>query len=562
MANFVWGAGGARMTPEEIAAEKKVAAALMMQGMDYSPVQHWSQGAARVAQALMGGLDWRMADEAGKRNAAADKELLAGLIGGGGGVPASPAPASAAPAPANRSVGPIASTSNKVYENNEPSPLDPPSGAERDLLIRTVLAEAGNQGPTGMQAVANVVRNRAVNGNFGGDTVSGVIQKPYQFEPWNTPQGRARMAAIDPNSPQYSAAEEAVARAYAGDDPTRGATHFYAPKAQAALGRPAPSWDNGTGVDIKDHRFFGGAGTPAVTAGASPTEVSAQNRQPVPAAPQPAAGPNTAALVSALTNPAASDATKKVATLLLAQRFKQDETPASVREYEYGLKNPAFAQRQIDLRAASRPQVTVDQRSENKFAEESAKLFAKKYDELSSQAANAQQMLGMYDVAEQALASGVRTGFGAEAELDLRRMAQSMGIGDADKIAGGELIRAIQNRMALTMRSPDGGMGMPGALSDRDIKFLKDSQIGIDRSEEGNRRMLKAFRAMENRKIQLSQLADEYIQRNGKLDAGFNREVREWAKNNPLFTPDMFAPRKPQGQRSIDDLLKQYGAPQ
>jgi hypothetical protein len=125
-----------------------------------------------------------------------------------------------------------------------------------------------------------VVRNRAVSGQFGGDGVEGVLTKPYQFEPFNTPQGRARMAAIDPNSAAYRTAAQAVERAYAGDDPTRGATHFYAPKAQAALGRAAPSWDNGQGVDIGDHRFFGGAGAPAVTAGMSPDAVSAQSRQP------------------------------------------------------------------------------------------------------------------------------------------------------------------------------------------------------------------------------------------------------------------------------------------
>ncbi len=167
---------------------------------------------------------------------------------------------------------------------------------------------------------------------------------------------------------------------------------------------------------------------------------------------------------------------------------------------------------------------------------ESAKLFAKRYDDITGGAMNAEQMLGMYDLAEQALKSGVRTGVGAEAELTLRQFGAALGLDtDADKLAGGELIRAIQNRMALTMRSPDGGMGMPGALSDRDIKFLKDSQIGIDRSPEGNLRMLQAFRAMEGRKIEIARLADQYIEQNGRLDSGFNKMVREFAESTPLF---------------------------
>lgn len=313
-APFVWGSGGARMTPEEIAAERKVAAALMRQGMDYSPVRHWSQGLARVAQAMMGGLDYRMANEAAKRNAEADQEIISSLLGGSS--LATPATPSAAP-----SAGvPMASTSGKIYENDEPSPLDPPSGADKDMMVRTVLAEAANQSPEGQLAVANVIRNRAVSGQFGGDTVPGVIRKPNQFEPWNTAAGRSRMAAIDPNSPQYQQAAGLVELAYTGAaDPTMGATHFYAPKTQAALGRPMPAWDNGTGVDIGDHRFFGGAGTPPVMAGAGPTEMSAQSRP----APAPAA-PNQAALIRALTDPRASDATRRVATMLLQQQMQNN----------------------------------------------------------------------------------------------------------------------------------------------------------------------------------------------------------------------------------------------
>ena len=169
----------------------------------------------------------------------------------------------------------------RVYSPFELSPLDPPyadfpgRARDRDDAIRTILSESGNQGGTGMQAVGNVIRNRSVAGGFGGDNPSDVVRKPYQFEPWNTEEGRAKMAGYDPNSPEYQAAGAALDRAYTGDDPTKGATHFYAPKAQAALGRPAPSWDNGTGKDIGDHRFFGGIPGPG-DGGA--TELTAQRR--------------------------------------------------------------------------------------------------------------------------------------------------------------------------------------------------------------------------------------------------------------------------------------------
>lgn len=103
-APFVWGSAGERLTPEQVERKRKVAQALMKEGSNYSPVQHWTQGAARVAQALVGGWDERKASEAEKANAAEDSGLLSGLLAGPTGTPAAMPPA-AALAPA---AGPVA----------------------------------------------------------------------------------------------------------------------------------------------------------------------------------------------------------------------------------------------------------------------------------------------------------------------------------------------------------------------------------------------------------------------------------------------------------------------
>lgn len=64
IAPFLWGAGGSKKTPEQVAREREIAAALMQGGMDYSPVDHWLQGAARASQGLVGGLKDTWANEA------------------------------------------------------------------------------------------------------------------------------------------------------------------------------------------------------------------------------------------------------------------------------------------------------------------------------------------------------------------------------------------------------------------------------------------------------------------------------------------------------------------
>jgi len=124
-----------------------------------------------------------------------------------------------------------------------------------DKVVRTVYGEAAGEGIMGQRAVASVIANRS---RQSGMTPTDVVLAKGQFEPWSDPAARARMESLDPNSPEYkqlAALVEPVLRGQAAD-PTGGATHFYAPKAQAALGRKAPSWDDGTGRDIGNHRFF------------------------------------------------------------------------------------------------------------------------------------------------------------------------------------------------------------------------------------------------------------------------------------------------------------------
>lgn len=74
---FAWGQGGRRMTPEEIARERAVAARQMQS--DYSPVQHWTQGLGRVTDNVLGALRDRSAQKFALANAA-DTSRIAQLL--------------------------------------------------------------------------------------------------------------------------------------------------------------------------------------------------------------------------------------------------------------------------------------------------------------------------------------------------------------------------------------------------------------------------------------------------------------------------------------------------
>lgn len=175
--------------------------------------------------------------------------------------------------------------------------------------------------------------------------------------------------------------------------------------------------------------------------------------------------------------------------------------------------------------------------SERGLDKDSAKRFAERYDAIQTGGQAATAQLGLLDEVQKAIDTGIYTGPQGENIQALRRMASAVGLADADTAAAGDVVTAIQNRMALMTRSPDGGLGMPGALSDRDITFLKAMQPGLNMTPEGLKNMLRIYRALEDRRIQIADLATDYAIANDGLDYGFDKSVREFAKNNPLF-PD------------------------
>ncbi|WP_457663699.1 hypothetical protein [Sinorhizobium medicae] len=129
MANeaFVWGRAGRKLTPDQVAQEREAAALLAQGAMDYSPVAHWSQGLNRVAQGLLAGIDYRMADKAEADIAGVNKDLIASLLGG------------SAPAPAADTATsiPMTSAADEVSATSPGLNVDP---AIRDGIVQTASA--------------------------------------------------------------------------------------------------------------------------------------------------------------------------------------------------------------------------------------------------------------------------------------------------------------------------------------------------------------------------------------------------------------------------------------
>jgi hypothetical protein len=144
--------------------------------------------------------------------------------------------------------------------------------SDRELLARTLQAEAGNQGASGMLAAGSVIMNRARTPGYG-DGLRGVIMRPGQFSAWNSVTGYAGgeqgqdMARMTPSGDAYTAADTLIGGQY--NDPTGGATHYYNPSISQ------PNWGMANGGDwtrIGDHVFGNAdAGRAATQAQFSPS---------------------------------------------------------------------------------------------------------------------------------------------------------------------------------------------------------------------------------------------------------------------------------------------------
>lgn len=76
---FVWGQGGAQLTPEQVAQQRAIAAALMKEGSSYAPVGSWLEGLGRVANAAAGAFKEYRANQAEKAGQEAWQQKFAAL---------------------------------------------------------------------------------------------------------------------------------------------------------------------------------------------------------------------------------------------------------------------------------------------------------------------------------------------------------------------------------------------------------------------------------------------------------------------------------------------------
>ena len=144
--------------------------------------------------------------------------------------------------------------------------------SDPQILTLTLWGEARGEDVRGQVAVGSVIRNRFHDGRWGG-SYADVCLAPWQFSCWRPEGGKAIDEAVLAHArhmasqnvvPEDQALRQCawVAHGIIGAwlaDLTKGATHYYSPKAMVPKGS-VPAWarDEAPIAIVGDHLFFKG----------------------------------------------------------------------------------------------------------------------------------------------------------------------------------------------------------------------------------------------------------------------------------------------------------------
>ena len=146
---------------------------------------------------------------------------------------------------------------------------------------------------------------------------------------------------------------------------------------------------------------------------------------------------------------------------------------------------------------------------------------------------NAQNMLDLLD-------SGVQTGFGQEAMLNLRRVVQQINPNiDVGDVAGQEAFLAASTKAILPLVKQ---LGVNP--TDTDLRFIETGSATLGKSVAGNKLMLKAILFKAQRDQMLGEWANQWSIDNADLiksqgvvaNAKFNQALLNLMKTHPMFT--------------------------
>ena len=282
--------------------------------------------------------------------------------------------------------------------------------------------------------------------------------------------------------------------------------------------------------------------------------------------------PNTPETVRNALRIGGPEALAKYAESQLPQSVKPT---SSMQEYELAKQqgfNGSFLDYETQLKRAGaiRNNTTVKLPTlENEYDKAIGASNAKAYVDVNQQGMNAGNTIAKYQQLGSLLSQpGVYQGAGGETVLQAQKLGASLGLIDDSKVGPAQAAQAISRGLALELRNPASGAGMPGAMSDQDREYLKSLVAGVTNTPEANRLLINAKIKVERRKQQIADLARQYAQQSGgRFDqSGFASYLQQWSSAHPMFSNDPLPPKASTSEggapEGVDPGVWQYMTPE
>jgi hypothetical protein len=209
--------------------------------------------------------------------------------------------------------------------------------------------------------------------------------------------------------------------------------------------------------------------------------------------------------------------------------------------------DPGYLSGKSQIAASGR--TTIDNKQEFKQEGEESKtvgkFFGTQYADIQKAGFNAPATIGRANRLSQLL-EGIQTGKLTPAQTEVQATLASFGIQVGKDLGNKQAAEALSNAMALELRNPAGGAGMPGAMSDSDRKFLQGMVPGLGTSPEGRKLMIETSKKLAERDQVVARMARDYRKKNGSLDEGFFNELEAYSNSSPMFgaaAPEAAKPR-------------------
>jgi hypothetical protein len=174
------------------------------------------------------------------------------------------------------------------------------------------------------------------------------------------------------------------------------------------------------------------------------------------------------------------------------------------------------------------------------YTEDAAKQAAARYDGIQKAGDAAPTNIARYRQLGDLLA-GVDGNRFSPTGVEVAQIANRAGLNIDPKLPNKEAAAAITNQLALQLRDPSQGGGMPGALSDSDRNFLLSSVPRLGQSAEGRKMMVESAVRLNQRNADVAGMARQWVQRFGRIDTPdrngktFQDHLQAWSTAHPLF---------------------------